>query len=332
MKTPRAIVIEPDTPTAERPARPRAPVIVSEPEAILPDEPTVAEPDTSAVRPRFGWGKMLASALAGLGAIALTAWVEDLVTTQLQRTPWLGWTALALAGLALVAVLVIIGRALRDVLRGRRIDQMKRDAAEALTGRETDRARLIAREVVTIMAARPETARGRQRVEAALPGLMTAQEVLAVTERELIVPADQLAAQLIARQARQVSLVTAVSPRAIVDVAFVAYACLKVIREVAQIYGARPGPLGLFKLARSSFVHLLATGGMAAGDALIQQIIGQGLAARLSAKLGEGALNGLMTARFGLAAMALCRPLPPITATLPTLRDVAGGLLSSKDG
>src|SRR3712207_6930775 len=44
------------------------------------------------------------------------------------------------------------------------------------------------------------------------------------------------------------------------------------------------------------------------GDSLVQQALGLGVAARISAKLGEGVLNGLMTARFGLAALNVCRP------------------------
>jgi hypothetical protein len=65
--------------------------------------------------------------------------------------------------------------------------------------------------------------------------------------------------------------------------------------------------------------------------AVIQQLVGQGLAARLSARLGEGVLNGLMTARFGLAALSVCRPLPFVEAQPPTLADVASGLLSSRE-
>jgi putative membrane protein len=38
-------------------------------------------------------------------------------------------------------------------------------------------------------------------------------------------------------------------------------------------------------------------------------------------------LNGLMTARFGLAAMAVCRPLPFVREAPPRLSDVAGELL-----
>jgi putative membrane protein len=40
-------------------------------------------------------------------------------------------------------------------------------------------------------------------------------------------------------------------------------------------------------------------------------------------------LNGLMTARFGLAAIAVCRPLPFLREEPPRLGDVAGELLTS---
>ena len=49
---------------------------------------------------------------------------------------------------------------------------------------------------------------------------------------------------------------------------------------------------------------------MAAGDSLLQQVVGHGIAAKVSARLGEGVLNGLLTARIGLSAMAVCRPMP----------------------
>ncbi|MNW13463.1 hypothetical protein D3C71_2114250 [compost metagenome] len=39
-------------------------------------------------------------------------------------------------------------------------------------------------------------------------------------------------------------------------------------------------------------------------------MLGHGLASKLSARLGEGVINGLMTARIGIAAMDLCRPMP----------------------
>jgi putative membrane protein len=134
---------------------------------------------------------------------------------------------------------------------------------------------------------------------------------------------------LIAATATQVSVVTALSPRAIVDVAFVVFAAARLLRRIARIYGSRPGLFGFLRLARAAFNHLAVTGGVAVGDSLMQQVLGLGLAARISAKLGEGVLNGLMTARFGLAALEVCRPLPFIRETPPRLADVAGEIIST---
>jgi putative membrane protein len=73
------------------------------------------------------------------------------------------------------------------------------------------------------------------------------------------------------------------------------------------------------------------TGGMAAGDSLIQQVLGHGVAAKLSARLGEGVLNGLLTARLGLAAIEVARPLAFAALPPPALGDLASGLLRRRE-
>ncbi|RUW58292.1 DUF697 domain-containing protein, partial [Mesorhizobium sp. M7A.F.Ca.US.008.03.1.1] len=80
---------------------------------------------------------------------------------------------------------------------------------------------------------------------------------------------------------------------------------------------------------------LAGTGSIAIGDSFVQQIVGHGLAARLSAKLGEGVVNGMMTARIGIAAMETARPLPFSAAKRPGLGDFLSALTSfatRKDG
>ncbi len=62
------------------------------------------------------------------------------------------------------------------------------------------------------------------------------------------------------------------------------------------------------------------------GDSLLGQVVGHGVAARLSARLGEGVVNGLLTARIGLAAMDLCRPLPFLGVQRPKAGDFLGDL------
>ena len=116
------------------------------------------------------------------------------------------------------------------------------------------------------------------------------------------------------------------SPIAMLAVGFVVVENLRMLRALATLYGGRPGVIGGFKLARMVFVHILATGGIALTDDLIGQFIGQDLARRLSRRLGEGLFNGALTARVGVAALEICRPLPFIEASPVRVRDILGEL------
>jgi putative membrane protein len=146
---------------------------------------------------------------------------------------------------------------------------------------------------------------------------------LDVAERALLRPLDAKAQAEIAAAAKRVSVVTAISPRAVFDLIFVVAQVIRLVRRIAEIYGGRPGLFGFFRLARSIATHLAITGGMAVGDSLLQQIVGHGIASKISARMGEGVLNGLLTARVGLSALAVCRPAPFSVEKPPGLSDVA---------
>ena len=120
---------------------------------------------------------------------------------------------------------------------------------------------------------------------------------------------------------RRVALVTAVSPRALVDIAFVIYESVRLAGAIAALYGARPGFFGSWRLTGAVLAHLAVTGGLVLTDGLVEQLVGQGLAAKLSARLGEGVVNGLMTVRVGIAAIRVVRPLPFETQPQPVVRD-----------
>jgi putative membrane protein len=54
----------------------------------------------------------------------------------------------------------------------------------------------------------------------------------------------------------------------------------------------------------------MATGLVAVGDDMIGSLAGGGVVAKLSRRFGEGVVNGALTARVGLSAIEVCRPLP----------------------
>jgi putative membrane protein len=152
-------------------------------------------------------------------------------------------------------------------------------------------------------------------------------DLVRMAERTLVAPLDEEAQRLVGAAARRVSIVTAVSPRVAIDLLFVIANALGLVRRLSLLYGGRPGTLGLLRLMRIAISHLAVTGGLATGDSLVQQVLGHGIAAKLSARLGEGLLNGLLTARLGLAAIDVTRPLPYSAVQRPSLADLAGDLL-----
>jgi lipid A 4'-phosphatase len=66
-----------------------------------------------------------------------------------------------------------------------------------------------------------------------------------------------------------------------------------------------------------SFVSGEMAGAVALGDDLIGSFAGGGVLSKLSRRFGEGVVNGALTARVGLAAMDLCRPLPWVAQKRP---------------
>jgi putative membrane protein len=279
-------------------------------------------------RRRAPWLGILLSSLGGLLVLALGLAFEALIRDLFVVAPWLGWIALGLAVLALIAFLALVGRELLGIWREQMIERLREAAIEAIAIKDHSQAKRVAAEVAALSGARTGSRQARARLAGLANEIIDADDRLAIAERELLEPLDRQAKRAIAAAAKQVSLVTAVSPRAIVDVAFVIFAAVRLLRTLARIYGGRPGFFGFLRLARAAFNHLAITGGVAVGDSLMQQVLGLGLAARISAKLGEGVLNGLMTARFGLAALAVCRPLPFIREEPPRIGDVAGELLT----
>jgi putative membrane protein len=267
-------------------------------------------------------------ALGTLLSVAFGLWLDGVITSLFARADWLGYAGVAITALGLLALLGIVFREWRGMRRLSAVQALKREAEDAMKSRMPAPARVVVDKLTRLSEAMPETAAGRAAIARTSGEIIDAEGLLGLAEIELLGPTDRKVRQLILNASKRVSVVTAVSPRAIVDLGYVLFEAARLVRAIAEAYGTRPGRLGMFRLFRRVIAHLAVTGSIAAGDSLVQQILGHGLASRLSARLGEGVVNGLMTARIGIAAMDLLRPLPFKALKRPGIGDFLGDLAS----
>ena len=257
----------------------------------------------------FSWIGVFFAALAGLFSLGTGLAIDQLIRELFERQTWLGWTASFLAFLLVMAAIAITLREIWGISRLNTVAAIRNRAEKVQSGERPKDGIRIVQELESIYFGRPYLAGARAEFDRDRLNILDGDDLLDLFETQIIKPIDTQAKTLVMQSAKRVSVVTAISPRAMVDIAYVLMENTRLIRQISLLYGGRPGAFGFWKLTRNVLGHLAVTGAIAAGDSLVQQILGHGVAARLSTKLGEGVVNGLLTARIGIAAMDQARPL-----------------------
>lgn len=331
MREPRAIPTTPRPETGEPARAPRAfetSLAEPAPDVFEATPEALADTDVAPAPKRRGrfWRNLALWTGGTLVSLGLGLAAERLIRDLFATYDWLGWFGLAILGVFLLALVVLTGRELIGLARLRTMDRLRERAAVALLEDDLPIAQKVVSELTSLYADRADLARPRAGLETDVRSILDGAELIRTAERALMAPLDARARALTASSARRVALVTAIAPRAVIDLAFVVFESFRLARNLADLYGARPGFFGFLRLIGAILSHLAVTGGLVLTDGVMEQLIGQGLAAKLSARLGEGVLNGLMTVRVGIAAIKLVRPLPFSTQKSPIVTDFAADL------
>jgi len=285
-----------------------------------------------ASRPPSRLGRLFWGALVGLVGFVLSLAAWDYTNALLARNPVLGGIVVALIGLVLLGLVLIALREAAGFARLRRIDGLRQRGEVALASDDLGVARDVSDRVLRLYAGRDDLSWARARFAERQLEQLDAQSLLALAETTLIQPIDAAAQREVEAAARQVATVTAVVPLALADVVGALVANMRMIRRVAELYGGRAGALGNWRLTKAVFAHLVATGAVAVGDDLIGSVAGGGLVSKLSRRFGEGIVNGALTARVGVAAIEICRPLPFIQEKRPSVTGMVGRALTGLFG
>ncbi len=274
------------------------------------------------------WGNIL---LTSLGAL-LVMWL-GLTTTKLVEDFFIwsftfGAIALAVASVAGVALVALMLREIFGLWRLRKIEQVQLAVARAINHNDKASATWALGELAQLYAGRPDMAWGLKNWAEHKNDIIDPPDAIRLAERILLEPLDEVAHRIIAKRSRRVTLLTTVTPAAALDMILVGAQNLFMIREIAENYGGRPSFVATLRLSKLVITHLAVAGGLALSENFLHLFVGKGLLGRLSARFGEGAINGILTSRIGLAACEVCRPIPKQESKRETLTSLAKELLS----
>ena len=265
----------------------------------------------------------------GLGFTAFVAWLAERTVTAASAGSTVGLlTAAALAMLGLVLAGVILGE-LVSLLRLRGRGKTRALVEKAVASRDPAEAEAALAALLAVHRDRPALAWALARYREESADVPDAADKLVLYERLVMGPLDEACVAEIRTVARRAAILTAFAPNPILDALFVLWLNLSVVRRVARAQGLRPGMVASGALLRRTILAMVAAGGMEALGDMAPAAVAGGVVRTVARRVGEGAINGLLTIRIGVAALEACRPMPfdardrPSSTTLA--RQVLGG-------
>ena len=266
----------------------------------------LAEEAVAPVRPSSPIGTVTLT-LAGAAVLAAglsILWTAGFAQDQFARAAWLGWATVGVAvgGFGLLGAAV--AREVRGLLRLDRVDRLRADLASG-DGR---RIATAARSWVS--------STGQTAILPAIDRINDPDAILALLEAGPVREARRDADALGRVAARQMVAALAALPAPGLAVGLVAWRGLRLIRDVAAVYGVRPGLFGTVALLRRTVMSASLVGAAEiATNAAAHAILSNPL---LAHALGDVAGAGVAARRMLVLARATataCDPTAPKVGT-----------------
>ncbi|PBI78659.1 TIGR01620 family protein [Rahnella victoriana] len=273
-----------------------------------------------ALKPRRSlWGKVVRLGVAVLGISVVAQGVQWVHDAWIQQD-WVALGACTAGGLIIIAGVGSVATEWRRLYRLRQRADERDTARDLLHSHGLGQGRVFC-EKLAAQAGLDNSHPALQRWQASLHETQNDREVVELYARLVQPVLDAQARREISHSAAESALMIAVSPLALVDMAFIAWRNLRLVNRIAVLYGIELGYYSRIRLFRLVLLNMAFAG----ASELVREVgmdwMSQDLAARLSARAAQGIGAGLLTARLGIKTMELCRPLPWLEGDKPKLGD-----------
>jgi putative membrane protein len=231
----------------------------------------------------------------------------------------IGGAVIALLAATLGSAVAAVHQEWRQIRRFDAVTTLRERAALRMTEETRGEGIVIIGQILKALPADPALEARATQLRQMIHDALGDRQAFALFHRTILKPLDERAQQIVVRAARDAAVGVSISPVAALDVAITIWRSVRMVRQIAAVYGFRPGTAATVVLARRVLISAATNAAIDVAGTVWSEHLGHRVAGVLSQKLAEGVITAIRTARLGLATMEACRPLPFGEAEQPTL-------------
>lgn len=135
------------------------------------------------------------------------------------------------------------------------------------------------------------------------------KEIYKDLNKNILTLVDAQAHEKIKTASMQAAISTAISPLALLDAGIIVWRSFLLTKEIAALYGFKPGWLSTLVLLKQGAFNIFFAGAAELASEYANDFAGSSLTTKISTSAGQGVTNAILIARLGFGVIKACRPL-----------------------
>ena len=316
------------------------PVILPENTEFEKNYPSAAQPEFSITQSHKDFPPQTYPSNAGplwwlVGSLGLLLIFMLLVDTyhfiaqQYHTSLFLGTLFLSLILSIASATFILSWRSYKNLQNLRSVAVLQQEGHQLLASEDYGKAIPYLNKITHLYTDKPDIKERLERFYLTFNDSHHDREVCSLFSNLVLKEIDQQAYAIITQRSKEAALMVMLSQIALLDSLLMLWRNVRMIRDIATLYGGKPGFLATLSLIKGVFQNIIYAGVSEVAADSVTEIMSSSVLSFMSAQAAQGVGSGVLTARLGLYTMQTCRPLPFLEAEKPRLKEIRWEIMSS---
>jgi putative membrane protein len=273
--------------------------------------------------------------VGSLGLLLFLMLVVDsyhFIAQQYDSSLFLGTLFLSLIFTLSAVAITLSWRSYQNIKQLRTVSALQKQGQDLIEQNGYGRAMRYLNQIANFYSQRPDIKARIERFYLNFNDTHHDREMCALFSSQVMKEMDQQAYRIVTQRSKETALMVMISQIALLDTLLTLWRNIRMIRDIASLYGGRPGFFGSIVLIGSVLQNLIYADVSEAVADSVGEILGGSVLSVMSAQAAQGLGSGVLTARLGLHAMTACRPLPFLEGEKPRLKDIRKEIVSKLSG